>query len=157
MISRDPVNPEVMLEKMRKYCVYQERSHQEVRYKLVNIGARGDALEKIMGQLIEEGFLDEERFARAYARGKFRTKQWGKRKILQELERRNIGTYLQNKAMEEIDDDEYREVLLTILRKKQESISRFSQPEQKLRLFKFAFQRGFEADLIYESIAICFD
>ena len=70
-----------MLSKIRKYCDYQERCHQEVRYQLIKLGARGDILEKIIGQLVEEGFLDEERFARAFARGKFRNNLWGRQKI----------------------------------------------------------------------------
>ena len=157
MTAKKIFNAEEALEKMRKYCAYQERSHYEVRYKLVEIGIRGEILENIMSQLIEEGFLDEERFAKAYARGKFRNKQWGKQKIRLELERRKIGAYLQKKALQEIDDDEYREVLIGILQKKKNTLLGYTEAEQKLRLFKFAFQRGFEAEQIYQCIPLCFE
>lgn len=157
MTAKRILNAQEALEKMRKYCAYQERSHYEVRYKLVEIGIRGDTLENIMSQLIEEGFLDEERFAKAYARGKFRNKQWGKQKIRLELERRKIGTYLQKKALEEIDEKEYHEVLIKILQKKKNTLRGYPEAEQKLRLFKFAFQRGFEAEAIYKYIPLCYE
>lgn len=156
MTRKIPPNPDEALEKMRKYCAYQERCHQEARYKLVALGVKGETLEKILGQLIEEGFLDEERFARSYARGKFRQNLWGKQKIVLELTRRQIGSYLQKKAMEEIDDKDYRDALIELLRKKKESFHRFPEAEQRIRLFKFALQRGFEADLIYECIAFIY-
>ena len=157
MTKSRSTNPDVALQKMRKYCAYQERCHQEVRHKLIALGMRGDTLEKIVGQLIEEGFLDEERFARSFARGKFRTKGWGKQKISQELKQRQIGSYLLNKALDEIEEGEYRASLQNLLEKKQLSLLTYPEAEQKIRLFKFAFQRGFEADLIYEYIPQFFD
>lgn len=156
MTRRSTPNPDEALGKMRKFCAYQERCHQEARYKLVALGVRGDTLEKILGQLIEEGFLDEERFARSYARGKFRQNLWGRQKIVLELTRRQIGSYLQKKAMEEINEEDYRDALIELLRKKQVSFERFPEAEQRVRLFRFALQRGFEADLIYECIAFIY-
>ncbi len=152
MKKNAPLNPDEVLARMRKYCAYQERCHQEVRYKLVDTGMRGEKLEAILGQLIEEGFLDEERFARAFTRGKFRNKQWGFLKIRRELTRREIGSYLQKKALEEIDPDEYRDALENLLRRKKQQITGLPEAEQNLKLFKYAYQRGFEPDLIYELI-----
>lgn len=150
MRSEIKLTPDIALDKMRKYCAYQERCHQEVRYKLVAIGIRGDILESILSQLIEEGFLDEERFARAYARGKFRNNQWGMLKITRELTRKNIGTYLQKKALEEIDPDDYQLTLRNLLINKKSALLSYPDDVQKLKLFKFAYQKGFEPELIYE-------
>ncbi|MBK8502146.1 MAG: RecX family transcriptional regulator [Saprospiraceae bacterium] len=151
-MKANPLNPDTLLSKIRKYCDYQERCHQEVRYQMLKLGARGEILEKIIGQLVEEGFLDEERFALAFARGKFRNNLWGKQRIRLELGRRKIGTYLQNKALEEIDPDEYRKSLSNLLMKKKQNLSPSPDATQKQKLFKYAHQRGFEADLIYELI-----
>lgn len=150
MRSEIKLTPDIALDKMKKYCAYQERCHQEVRYKLVAIGIRGDILESILSQLIEEGFLDEERFARAYARGKFRNNQWGMLKITRELTRKNIGTYLQKKAREEIDPDDYQLTLRNLLTHKKSTLLSYPDDVQKLKLFKYAYQKGFEPELIYE-------
>ena len=153
-MKKNALNPDILLGKMRKYCDYQERCHQDVRYQLVKLGARGETLEKIIGQLVEDRFLDEERFARAFARGKFRNNHWGKHKIRQELGRKEIGPYLQKKALEEIDPDDYRKSLSDLMLKKKQSLTKLPDTVQKVRLFRYAQQRGFEADLIYELIAV---
>lgn len=154
MRSEIKLTPDIALDKMRKYCAYQERCHQEVRYKLVAIGIRGDTLKSILSQLIEEGFIDEERFARAYARGKFRNNQWGMLKIMKELTRKNIGTYLQKKAREEIDPDDYQLTLRNLLINKKLALLSYPDDVQKLKLFKYAYQKGFEPELIYDLIPL---
>ena len=95
------VSKEEALAKMQRYCAYQERCHEEVRSKLLNMGVYSDWREEIIVQLIEENFLNEERFARSFARGKFRIKQWGRNRIRQELKKRKISDYCVRKAMEE--------------------------------------------------------
>jgi regulatory protein len=139
------------LSQLQKYCAYQERCHQDVRYKLLNLGIRGDDLEAIISQLIQDQFLDEERFARAFVRGKFRHKQWGKQKITLELTKRNISNYLKQRALEEIDQQEYRSTLISLISKKKATFhDHVSAAEKSLKLFKFAYQKGYEPDLIYE-------
>ena len=154
MRSEIKLTPDIALDKMRRYCAYQERCHQEVRFKLVAIGVRGDILESILSQLIEEGLLNEERFARAYVRGKFRNNQWGMLKITKELTRKNIGSHLQKKAREEIDPDDYQLTLRNLLTHKKSTLFRYPDDVQKLKLFKYAYQRGFEPELIYELIPL---
>lgn len=154
MRSDTKLTRDIALDKMSKYCAYQERCHQEVRYKLVAIGIRGDILESILSQLIEEGLLNEERFARAYVRGKFRNNQWGMLKITKELTLKNIGSYLQKKAREEIDPIDYRHTLLNLLTNKKSTLLRYPDEVQKLKLFKYAYQKGFEPELIYELIPL---
>jgi regulatory protein len=93
--------------KLQAYCAYQDRCHSEVRSKLLDLGIYGDDLEDIIVALIEDNFLNEERYARSYARGKFRIKQWGRLRIRRELKFRKISDYCIRKAMEEIDENDY--------------------------------------------------
>ncbi len=151
--SKKKLSPDEALHKMRKYCAYQERCHHDARYKLVKMGVYGDLLEAILGQLIEDKFLDEERFARAFARGKFRNNQWGWIKIRLELKRRKINDYLITKAREEITDDEYRDVLHALLTKKKDQLSPGTGLELHNKLFRFAQQKGFETWIISDILA----
>jgi regulatory protein len=139
------------LEKIKHYCAYQERCHSEVRSKLLELKVYGLELENYISILIEENFLNEERYACSYARGKFRFKQWGKTKIKYQLKAKQISPYLINKAMQEIDDEEYWQVLTTLAEKKSQSLqtekNRFIK-SQKIR--NYLLQKGFESGLIYE-------
>ena len=105
------VNGDV-LNKLRRFCAYQERCHEEVRTKLLSLKIYGEDLEEVMQALIEEDFLNEERFARTYAGGKFRMKKWGRQKITRELQLRKISAYCIRKAMEEIPEDDYNKTLI---------------------------------------------
>ena len=107
------------LKKLQKYCAYQDRCHQEVRSKLLDLGIYGDDLENVMVELIEENFLNEERFARSYARGKFRIKKWGKVRILRELKQRQISAYCIRKGMEKLKKKNTKKFLIKLSRKKQ--------------------------------------
>ncbi len=147
-ISRD----EALL-RMQRYCAYQDRCHQETRRKLLDLGIYGDDLEEIMAQLVEDQFLDEERFARAFARGKFQIKSWGRIKILQELKARQISAYCQRKALEEIDEEAYRERLDQYLRSKfTEGKDGLSDFEQQQKAAQFALRRGFEPELVWDTL-----
>lgn len=141
---------EEALEKMTAYCAYQERSQRQVREKLKSLGLQAEAVDELTVRLIQEGFLSEERFARAYARGKFRMKGWGRHKILRGLRYHQIGDYLQKKALQEIDPAEYEATLQRLLRKYQANrkSSALAQRKARYRAFQAAMRRGFEADLI---------
>ncbi|HMQ47374.1 MAG TPA: regulatory protein RecX [Saprospiraceae bacterium] len=146
------------LEKLQRYCAYQDRCHQEVRAKLLEMGVFGDDLEVIMVALIEEGFLNEERFARSFARGKFRIKEWGKQRIEAELRQRKISDYCIRKALEEIDETSYEETLKKILLKKKEALkTEESEVQVKSKLFRYAHSRGFESGLIGKTIGQLWD
>ena len=93
--------------KLETYCSYQERCVWELRRKLFEKGIQGPAVETILAELEASGFVDEERFARSYARGKFRIKRWGKGRISQELKLRQISSALIQLGLSEIDGDEY--------------------------------------------------
>lgn len=138
------------LQKMQRYCAYQDRCHQEVRSKLLELGVYNADLEEIIVELIEEKFLDEERFARSFARGKFRIKQWGRKRIEQELKQRQISAYCIRKALEEIEQTEYEESLLAILEKKNRQLNEADSFKRKNKLAQFALQRGFEGELVWK-------
>lgn len=146
------ISQDQALQRLQRYCAYQERSHKEVRGKLLDLGIYGDSLEQIMAQLISENFLNEERFARAYARGKFRMKQWGRRRILQELQFQNVSNYSIRKAMEEIPETDYLETLETVLRKKDTSLAESDDFKRRNKVAQYAISRGFEPNLVWDAI-----
>ncbi len=140
------------LARLQKYCAYQDRCHQEVRNKLLELGMYGHDLEVIITELIEEKFLNEERFARSYARGKFRIKHWGKTKIKLELKRKNVSAYCIKKGLSEIDDDDYIAALQKVITKKQATTKAKNTYELKNKLALHAIRRGFESALAWEFI-----
>ena len=109
---------EDILVKLRRYCDYQDRCHQDVRRKLLSLQVYGDELEEAMAILIEEDLLNEERFARNFARGRHRIKGWARHRIRRELKLRQISDYCIRKAMEEIEETEYRQQLLQLLHRR---------------------------------------
>ena len=138
------------LKRMQRYCAYQDRCHSEVRSKLLDLGVYGDTLEEIMAELIIERFLDEERFARSYVRGKFRLKKWGRVRIKQELKLRKISAYCQRKGLEEIDEVEYRSTLRGILEKKLADYQRkYDDFQAGRKAALYAQNRGYETSLIW--------
>lgn len=138
------------LERMRKFCVYQERAHSEVRSKLLKLKVYGDDLEEIMSQLISEDFLNEERFAIAYASGKFRINRWGKHKIKMYLKQKGVSEYNIGRGLSEIDDAEYLATIDAELTKKLRGSTEFVQV-QKVRAY--LFRKGYESELVSQRIA----
>ena len=141
---------DIALQKMMRYCAYQERCHQEVRTKLLTLEIYGDDLEEIIAELITENFLNEERFAKAYAGGKFRIKKWGKIRIKQELKKRKIADYCIKKAMQEIDEEGYLEGLYQVIEKKMKTEKETNEFKLKGRLAKYAIRKGFEPHLVWQ-------
>ena len=133
---------------MQKYCAFQERCHQAVRTKLLEHKVYGDALEEIITELIIQNFLDEERFAKTFARGKFRMKQWGRNKIKSELKLKQVSAYSIKEAMTEINDDDYLQTLQHIIAKK-ERLSHFkNQYDRVKKLTDYALGKGYEYEII---------
>lgn len=149
---KKPIDKKTALLKAADYCAYQERSQQEVRDKLYSYGLHHDEVEENISELITQGYLNEERFAKAYAGGKFRIKGWGKRKILQGLKQHRISEYCIKKGMLEIDPDDYFETLMKHLEKKRPSIKTDSQYILKGKLTQHLIMKGFEMDLIQEAM-----
>jgi regulatory protein len=124
-----------------------------VRNKLYELGLPTSEVEQQLTYLIEHGILNEERFARAFARGKFRIKQWGREKIKQQLRLRKISDYCIKKAMTEIDAEEYDAVFRKLASKKSLEVKTLRSPlARKARLYKYLLQKGYERDLVIDVI-----
>lgn len=141
------------LEKIKHFCAYQERCHSEVRSKLLEMKVYGAELEEFIAILIEENFLNEERFARAFARGKFSLKHWGKIKIKHELKARNISSTLIQIALKEIDEVDYENTLRHLAEKKWDSLRAEKNFFVKMNKLKnYLLQKGFEGEWVYECV-----
>ena len=134
--------------KAENYCAYQERSQQEVRDKLYDWGLHKAAVENIISNLIGNNFLNEERFSKAYAMGKFRQKGWGKVKIKQGLKFKQVPDVLIKKALQNIPGDEYIKMLEKVLEKKNNILNEKDPYKRKYKLQQYAMGRGYESDLI---------
>jgi regulatory protein len=143
------VTPEQARAKIEKYCAYQERNHQEVRSKLYSYGLHRDDVESLLTSMITEGFLNEERFARAFAGGKFRMKKWGKLKIVNELEAKGVSRNCIRMALKEIPDDDYMSTLRSLLENK---LSASDEPNVYVlrdKVSKYAIAKGFEPENVW--------
>lgn len=136
--------------KAESYCAFQERSQQEVRQKLYAWGLDYLEVENLLADLINDGFLNEERFALAYAGGKHRMKKWGKYKIKQGLKQKSVSDPLVQAAMDSLAPEEYRENLLGLLEKKAASLSTGDPYKRKITLQNYALSKGYEQSLIIE-------
>ena len=138
---------------LEKYCAYQERCHQEVVSKLRNMQMIPEAIDQITVHLISNNYLNEERFAVQFAHGKFYIKKWGKIRLKQELQRRNISGYIIEKALAQIDQASYLATFNEISEKRWEQLAGEENSRKKRRkLMEYLHYRGWESDLIYERI-----
>ena len=140
----------VALTKAEHYCAYQERSQQEVRAKLYEWGLWAAVVESIISQLIGGGFLNDERFAKAYVQGKFNQKAWGKNKIKQGLKFKKVPDVLIKKALLIINGDDYLQTLTQVLQKKATVLNENDTYKRRYKLQQYALGRGYENDLIAE-------
>jgi regulatory protein len=138
--------------KIASFCAYQERCQEEVRRKLAERGIYGEQAEELISDLIEEGFLNEERFTKAFVRGKYGLKKWGRNKIIQELKFRKISPNCIQSGMKEIEEDEYWHNLLSQAEKKWILIKEKDPLIKRFKLQQYLIGRGFEIDLIQMAI-----
>jgi regulatory protein len=140
---------EQALQKARHFCAYQERCHQEVKDKLYGYGLHRQEVDESLSQLIEENYLNEERFAIHFAGGKFRMKHWGRNKIRFELKKRNISEYCIRKAMQAIDSDQYLQILRKTASNKWHLLrAEKNMLKKKHKVITYLVQKGFEADIV---------
>jgi len=140
------------IKKASDYCAFQERSQQEVRDKLYSWGLHSEDVENAIAVLISDGFINEERFAKAFAGGKFRIKKWGRIKIKNELKLRKISEYCIRKAMEEIDEREYIKSLKEIIDKKSKIIKENNAFKKAAKIASYCISRGYESEVVWELI-----
>lgn len=146
------LTPQQAKEKIQRYCAYQERSHLEVRGKLYSYGLyRGD-VDEILSGLITDGFLNEERFARAFTGGKFRMKKWGRIKITHALESKGLSTNCIRLGLKEIDEGAYIETLRQLLVDKRDTLEVDNPFVLRDKLSSYAIQKGYEPDLVWREI-----
>ena len=139
-------------EKIQSYCAYQERCHMEVSMKLKSWGLIQEAIDLLIIELIQFNFLNEERYARSFARGKFRIKKWGKLKIRMALKKRDINFKYIDFAMLEIDDKTYLITLKELLQKKNDILKETNLYKRKMKLINYLVNRGYEYDLIHDAL-----
>ena len=139
-------------ERLEAYCAYQERCHREVVTKLRTMGMIPLAIDDIVVHLIQNGFLNEERFAKSFARGKFRIKKWGRVRIERELKTRGLSDYNIEVGLEEIDEEEYIDTFEIVAEKKQATIREKNPYKAKAKLANYLLYRGWEPDLVYEKV-----
>lgn len=138
--------------KLEYYCAYQDRCHQEVEKKLRDYRLIPEAREMILIHLIQNNYLNEERFAQSFARGKFRIKKWGRKRIVQELKQRDITSYNIKSALKEIDEDDYINTLQEVAQSKLSQIKESNSYLKKQKLYQHLYRRGFESELIQEAL-----
>ena len=139
-------------QKIFRYCSYQERCHSEVRNKLYEYGLYRSDIDNIISFLITEGFLNEERFAKAYAGGKFRMKQWGKIKIQLELEFKGLTKNCIKIGMKEIDNADYAKTLEALILKKQSLLDEANAFVLRDKIAQYVIQKGYEPELVWSTI-----
>jgi regulatory protein len=147
-VQRKILTKEQALQKLRQYCAYQERSHYEVQQKLYELGVRKAEHDEIISTLIEEDYLNEERFAMQYVGGKFRMKDWGRKKIYYALKEKKVSEYSIKKAMSQIDEDAYQVILHELAAKKYESLKGEQFMVRKKKTIDYLMQKGYESDLV---------
>lgn len=145
-------DPKLALVKAQAWCAYQERCQQEVRDKLYDWGMYPDGVEQVISALISDGFIDEERFAKAFAGGKFRIKKWGRVKIRIELKRRKISDYCIRKGMQEIDERDYMATLKKLADEKSRKTKEKHPLKKRYKVMSYLVSKGFESDLVREVV-----
>ncbi|MDT0556449.1 regulatory protein RecX [Patiriisocius hiemis] len=153
MPSQKTYTVEEAKKRIERYCAYQERCHKEVQQKLRDMKMIPEAINLITAHLIEENYLNETRFAKAFARGKFNTKKWGKQRIVRELKVRAIGQYNIKIALKEIPEDAYLQTFEALAEKRlQQLTSEININKKKKKLADYLFYRGWEPELVWGKV-----
>jgi regulatory protein len=135
-----------------RFCNYQERSQKEVKDKLYELGSYPDEVNNLLTELIESGLLNEERFAKAFVRGKFKLKRWGRIKITYELKAHRVSEYLLKKALKEIDPSDYFDSAQKLGERKWEQLAGPDSKAQRAKLYRYLQHKGYESSIISEVI-----
>jgi regulatory protein len=138
--------------KLEHYCAYQERCHKEVRQKLRDMHMIPEAIDVVIAHLLEHNFLNEERFAKAFVKGKFTIKKWGRRRLTLALKQKEVSKYTINIAMSTIGDGEYIDTFNALAEKKLNSIKESNILKKKKKLADYLLYRGWEPHLVYDKV-----
>ncbi len=146
------LTPEQAKLKALHYCAYQERSHQEVKNKLYELGLHSSEVDELLTYLITEGFLNEERYAKSFAGGKFRIKKWGRVKIVHALESKGLTKNCIRSGLKEIDEQDYIQALEELLKLKLFDLQEINVFVARNKASKYAIQKGYESELVWEKL-----
>jgi regulatory protein len=138
---------------LENYCVYQDRCHKEVISKLYDCNMIPETHDIIIVHLIEHDFLNEERFSKSFARGKFNIKKWGKQRIVRELKFRDISAYNIKTALKEINEGDYLDTFNALAEKRVVLIKEANLYKKRKKLANYLLYRGWESDLIYKKVS----
>lgn len=138
--------------RIERYCIYQERCHKEVTQKLIEMKMIPEARDHIMVHLLKHDFLNEERYAKAFVRGKFRIKKWGKQRLQRALKQKDINNTIISIALNEIDEDDYVQTFNDLAEKKLTSINETNRLKRRKKLSDFLLYRGWESHLVYDKL-----
>lgn len=145
-----PLTPDQVLDKMAKFCAYQERCVKDVKDKLRTFDIPQEAKDKILGYLLENRFVNDERFAKSFVRGKINQSGWGVNKIRFHLIQKGIDKDIIEEALGQTDEEVYRQRLIEILKTKAKTVKAANDFEKKRKLAVYAMQKGFETALVWE-------
>lgn len=140
------------LKRMEHYCSYQERCHKEVVQKLYSMYMIPEVIDHIVVKLMQDNFLSEERYAKAFVSGKFRIKKWGKQRLTRELKQKDIGKTLITMALQTIPEQEYLEAFHALADKKVDSIRETNVLKKRKKLADYLLYRGWESQLVYDKV-----
>jgi regulatory protein len=140
------------IKKLEGYCAYQERCHKEVEQQLKGMGMIPQAIDQILVHLIQNNYLNEERFAKSYARGKFSIKKWGRNRIVRELKQRDISKYNIDRALKELDPSLYQETFDALAQKRLEAIKEPDLQKKRKKLADYLLYRGWESQMVLEKV-----
>ena len=141
---------EFLLAKMQNYCSYQERSFFDVKNKLISWNVQEKIMDKIISKLVDQDYLNEERYAKAFTGGKFRINKWGKNKIINELHKKQIPDIYIQIGINEIDDNEYFNTLKEIISKKDANLKIANQEKRMQKLANYAISKGYDRGIVWK-------
>ena len=145
-----PLTPDQVLDKMAKYCAYQERCVKDVKDKLKTYDIPQESKDEILDYLLDNRFVNDERFARSFVRGKVNQSGWGMNKIRFNLMQKGIDKDMIDEALGQTDEEVYKQKLIDILKAKAKTVKAETDFERKRKLAAFAMQKGFEGSLVWE-------
>jgi regulatory protein len=152
MIPQKTYTVDEARKRLEHYCAYQERCHKEVIQKLYDMNMIPEARDHIIVHLLQHNFLNEERFAKAFVRGKFRIKKWGKQRLQLELKRKDINKTIIAIALKEIDLDDYYHTFHDLAEKKLETMREPNAQKKRKKLADYLLYRGWESQWVYDKI-----
>lgn len=155
MKPRRPATLQQAMARMEELCARAEHSTGEIMQKLLRMGISPADAGRIVQSMTERRFIDDSRFALAFARDKMEYSRWGKRKIALALYQKHVARELIDDALDNLDEDRYRTILAELIQAKKRTIAEADTYEGRTKLYRFAASRGFEPDLIAEALRSC--